>query len=50
MVFIYCKCNGLHLPTPISQSIPSPLPSPLLLGNRKSDLCVYESVSEESYF
>ena len=42
LLFIHSKYNSLHLPTPNSQPISL---SPLPLGNYKSVLYVYESVS-----
>ena len=41
--FIHFKCNILHLPVPNYQSVS--LPFLLLLGHRKSILCICESVS-----
>ena len=43
LLFIHCKCDRLHLLTLNSQSILLPLPYPL--GNHKTVLNVYESVS-----
>ena len=43
LLFIHSKCNSLHLPPLNSQSIPPPLPLPLV--NHESDLCVCEPVS-----
>ena len=43
LLFIHSKRNSLHRPTPNSQFVTLPVPLPL--GNHKSLLCVYESVS-----